>query len=57
MEESAEILKNIEVFERKASELLHKKSDIIELEIVVMDIVAAAEKNGFRKGVMLMAAL
>ncbi len=57
MEDSVELMKQIEVFEKKAMRLLHKKTEVIELEESLMDVVAAAERNGIKKGVLIMSAI
>lgn len=57
MGDSTELLKQIEIFEKKAANILHRQTEIIELEEILMDVVAAAERNGIRKGVLLMTAI
>lgn len=57
MEDSVELMKQIEAFEKKAMRLLHKKTEVIELEESLMDVVAAAERSGLKKGVLMMAAI
>lgn len=57
MEDSIELLKQIEIFEKKATDIIHNQNEIIKLEESLLDVIAAAERNGMRKGVLLMATI
>lgn len=53
-EDTPELKEKMEILEKRMNELLHSKDDLIDLELLLVDIIAAAEKNGIYKGIFRM---
>lgn len=53
-EDTPELKEKMEILEKRMNELLHSKDDLIDLELLLVDIIAAAEKSGIYKGIFRM---